>query len=197
MMPIEACKAEVAAKLSPARAQHSFNVAAAAVRLAEKYGADPAQAEIAGILHDYMKETPEKEQLQLLAQSGIIVQGTERCAPKLLHAMTGALAARTHFGVDDPAVLDAIRYHTTGRAGMTLLDKVLYIADFVSADRTYDGVDALRALADRNLDDAVFFGLAYTVGDLASHNRPIHEDTIRAYNELACACVRAEQEGNR
>ena len=108
--------------------------------------------------------------------------------------MTGALAARTHFGVDDPAVLDAIRYHTTGRAGMTLLDKVLYIADFVSADRTYDGVDALRALADRNLDDAVFFGLAYTVGDLASHNRPIHEDTVRAYNELACARVRAEQE---
>lgn len=197
MMSLADCKARVATKLSPSRAQHSFNVAAEAVRLAHRYGADPSQAELAGVLHDYMKETPEKEQLQLLAQSGIIVRDTERCAPKLLHAMTGALMARTYFGIDDPAVVNAIRFHTTGRAHMTVLDKVLYIADFVSADRTYDGVEAMRTWAYRDLDEAVFRGLAYTIGDLAAHNRPIHEDTVRAYNELACARVRATQEENR
>ena len=186
-MTIQEYRTAVAQKLSPGRAQHSFNVAQEAVRLALKYGADPEQAEIAGLLHDYMKETPEKEQLQLLEQSDIIIQDTERCAGKLLHAITGAQMARTRFGVTDPAILNAIRYHTTGRAQMSLLEKVLYIADFISADRTYDGVEELRVWAYRDLDEAVFRGLSYTIRDLAAHDRPIHEDTVRAYNERACA----------
>ncbi len=189
-MTIEQYKAELQQQLSPARAQHSFNVAEEAVRLAKQYGADPQRAEVAGLLHDYMKETPAKQQLQLLAQFGIIVQETERCAPKLLHAMTGALMAREHFGVTDPSVLDAIRYHTTGRAGMTLLEKVIYIADFVSADRTFPGVEELRACAHRSLDEAVFRGLTFTISDLASGSHPIHEDTLRAYNEYACAAAK-------
>lgn len=192
-MSFEEYRREISRRLSPGRAQHSFNVAAEAVRLAEKYGADPVKAEIAGLLHDCMKETSAKEQLQLLEQFGIIVGSVELCSHKLLHAMTGALVAETEFGVTDPDVVQAIRYHTTGKAGMSLLEKIIYIADFISADRTFNGVEALRACAYRDLDAALIEGLSFTIGDLAAKSRPVHEDTIRAYNELVCARDAAER----
>ena len=192
-MTVEEYRTEIVRRLSPYRAQHSLNVAEEAVRLALQYGEDVSRAEIAGLLHDCTKETPQKEQLQLLKQFDIILRYTEQCGPKLLHAMTGPIVAREQFGVTDSLVLDAIRYHTTGRAGMSQLEKIIYIADFVSADRTYSGVDELRALAYRNLDDAVLFALSYTISDLVKKQRPVHEDTVNAYNEQMCARLAAQQ----
>ncbi len=191
-MTIHEYRTAIVARLSDYRATHSLNVAKAAVQLAEKYGADVRQAEIAGLLHDCTKEMSAKEQLQLLEQFDIMITAAEHCAHKLLHAVTGPVVAQTEFGVTDEAVLSAIRYHTTGKAGMTLLKKIIYVADFISEERTFPGVEKLRVTAFENLDDAVFAGLAFTLQDLVSKGKPVHPDTVAAYNEQAFALAWAK-----
>ncbi len=183
----------IVARLSDYRATHSLNVAKAAVQLAKKYGADVQQAEIAGLLHDCTKEMPPKEQLQLLEEFDIMITSAERCAHKLLHAVTGSVIARTQFGITDEAILSAIRYHTTGKAGMTLLEKIIYVADFISEERNFPGVERLRVTAFENLDDAVFAGLAFTLQDLVAKGKPVHPDTVAAYNEQAFVLAWARQ----
>lgn len=186
-MTMEEYRAAIEQRLSPYRATHSLNVAKAAVQLAERYGVNVHQAEEAGLLHDCTKEMPAKEQLQLLEKFDIIITIAEHCAHKLLHAITGSVVAREEFGVTDPEVLSAIRYHTTGKPGMTLLEKIIYVADFISEERDFPGVEKLRKLAFYDLDEAVFAGLAFTIQDLASEGRPVHHDTVQAYNEIAFA----------
>ena len=85
-------------------------------------------------------------------------------------------------GVTDREILDAVRYHTTARAGMTLLDKVLYLADFVSADRDYEGVEALRALVHQDLEAGLREALSFSIAELLQKPAPIHRDTVEAWN---------------
>ena len=94
-----------------------------------------------------MKNSPPEEQLAVLEQAGAVLTADERANPKLWHAMAGEAYARTALQVKDADILRAIRYHTTARAGMSVLEKVLYIADFISADRDYNGVEEMRAAA--------------------------------------------------
>lgn len=169
--------------LSEKRYYHSICVSKAAKRLAEKYGADVQKAEIAGILHDIMKDTPQNEQLKMMVRFDIILTDVERSAPKLWHAMLGAAYLKNKLQIEDTEILDAVRYHTTGRANMTLLDKVLFIADFISADRDYPGVDKLREAAGFSLEEAMIEGFTYTIKELADNCKPIHPDTIAAYNQ--------------
>ncbi len=175
----------ISKRMKSARFKHSKNVAKEAVRLAKKYGADPKKAEIAGILHDATKETDEKEQMALIRRAGIELSEMERSSPKLWHAISGSAFVQVELDVTDPEIIDAIRYHTTGRAGMTLLDKVIFIADFTSADRDYDGVDKMRKVADKDLDEAVLEGMSFTIADLAQRKLTIAPDTFRGYNEMA------------
>ena len=175
----------ISKRMKSARFKHSKNVAKEAVRLAKKYGADVKKAELAGILHDATKETEEKEQMELIQKSGIELSELERSSPKLWHAISGSAFVQTELQIDDKEIIDAIRYHTTGRAGMTLLDKVIFIADFTSADRDYDGVDKMRKVADKNLDEAVLEGMAFTIADLAERKLTIAPDTFAGYNEMA------------
>lgn len=175
----------ISKRMKSARFKHSKNVAKEAVRLAKKYGADPKKAEIAGILHDATKETDEKEQMALIRRAGIELSEMERSSPKLWHAISGSAFVQMELDVTDPEIIDAIRYHTTGRAGMTLLDKVIFIADFTSADRDYDGVDKMRKVADKDLDEAVLEGMSFTIADLAQRKLTIAPDTFRGYNEMA------------
>ncbi len=175
----------ISQRMKSARFKHSKNVAKEAVRLARKYGADADKAELAGILHDATKETEAEEQMALIAKAGITLSPMEQDSPKLWHAISGCAYVQTVLGIDDREILDAIRYHTTGRAGMTLLDKVIFIADFTSADRDYEGVDKMRKAADRNLDEAVLEGMAFTIADLAQRKLTIAPDTFAGYNEMA------------
>ncbi len=175
----------ISKRMKTARFKHSKNVAKEAVRLAKKYGADVKKAEIAGILHDATKETEAEEQMALVERAGIVLTEMERTSPKLWHAISGSAFVRVELGIDDPEIIDAIRYHTTGRAGMTLLDKVIFIADFISADRDFDGVDKLRKLADKDLDEAVLEGMSFTMADLAQRKLTIAPDTFAGYNEMA------------
>ncbi len=173
--------------LTDKRYHHSLCVAEAAVTLAKKYGGDSRKAETAGILHDIMKDLPQGEQLKMMEQFGIILTNVERAAPKLWHAVLGAAYIKNELHLDDAEILDAVRYHTTGRENMTLLDKIIFIADFISADRDYEGVENLRKAAEVSLEQAMIAGITFTIQDLASGCKPIHPDTVAAYNQTVLA----------
>ncbi len=190
-MTYEEYKAEVRWHLTEKRFYHSQCVAAEAVRLAEKYGADGNRARTAGILHDIMKDTPKEEQLKLIEKFGIILRKTERENPKLWHAISGEAYLRHVLGVTDEAVLSAVRCHTSGREGMGLLEKVLFVADYISADRDYPGIGEMREAADRSLEEAIVKGVAWTMNDLSGQGLPIDPDSVFVYNE-ALAVLRAE-----
>ena len=179
-MIIEAIKGRLSAK----RFNHSLEVAKEARRLALLYGADGDRLYTAGLLHDAMKDSSAEEQLKMLSVGDIILSDLEKSAFKLWHARSGEIFARYVAGIEDEEILSAIRYHTTARAGMSLFEKILYIADFTSADRTYNGVEDIRAAANKSLDIAFKEGLAFTVADLVASERPVHPDTINAYNEI-------------
>ena len=184
-MTIKEYEEIIGRRMKSARFKHSKNVAKEAVRLARKYGADVKKAEIAGILHDATKETEGEEQMELIRRAGIELSELEQSSPKLWHAISGAAFVQVELGIDDQEIIDAIRYHTTGRAGMTLLDKVIFIADFISADRDFEGVDKLRKLAEKDLDEVVLEGMSFTMADLAQRKLTIAPDTFNGYNEMA------------
>ncbi|MCH3971886.1 MAG: bis(5'-nucleosyl)-tetraphosphatase (symmetrical) YqeK [Oscillospiraceae bacterium] len=166
------------------RFNHSVCVSEAAKKLAKQYGANVEKAEMAGMLHDIMKDIPCERQLQLMAEYGIVLTPLEQHAPKLWHAMLGAGYLRNALGIDDQELLDSVRYHTTGRANMTLMDKIIFTADFISADRTYSNVEKFRKLAKKDLPKVMEAELAYTIEKLAKDGVPIHPDTFAAYNEI-------------
>ena len=175
---------EIKKRLNPDRLYHSLNVADEAKKLAKHYGADEQKAFTAGLLHDILKNTPDSELLQYFERNGIMLTETERASRKTWHAMAGADFLRRELHVTDEDILSAVRWHTTGRAGMTLLDKVLFVADFISADRDYPGVERMREKAYVSLEDAMLEGLQVTINELVENAWPVHEDSSRAYNAL-------------
>ena len=171
-------------RMGQRRYNHSVNVAQSAVELARHYGADEDKAEIAGILHDSCKEIPKDEMLQIMTRGGIILDAVEQGTSKLWHPIAGSVYARDTLGIDDEDILNAIRYHTTGRAGMSLLEKVIFIADFISAERDYDGVEIMRQKAFDCLEDAMLFGLQFTITDLTKRKMTIHSNALACYNDV-------------
>ena len=172
---------------TPKRFHHSMCVADKARSLAEKYGGcDPDKAYLAGVLHDIMKNKSEDYLLSLFAKFDIILDEVETKAKKLWHAIAGAAYISGELGIDDPELIDAVRYHTTAKPEMSALCKILYVADFTSEDRDYEGVEEVRRAADEDINKAVYIGLQFTVLDLAERNLPIHKDTLFAYNKYTC-----------
>ncbi len=183
-MKISECYSLAENTLSEYRFYHSKMVAKAAVNLAYKYGADANLAEIAGILHDITKEMPVNNQLQLLEDNDIILDSVTKCNEKILHAVSGAAYAEFILGIKNVDLLNAIRFHTTARAGMSLLEKIIFIADFISEDRTYPDVDVMRQEADKSLEHGMKYALTYVIGNLVDNSRCVHPDAIDAYNEI-------------
>ena len=169
--------------LGDKRYNHSLEVAKAAKKLAKKYGADVEKAEVAGILHDITKDTPLNEQLKIMKRFGIILDDVEVQTPNLWHQISGAAYIRNVLGITDPEIVEPVRWHTSGKAGMTKLEKVVFVADFISADRDYKGVEKMRILAKESLEIAMVEGLSFTISELALENKLICKDTLDAYNE--------------
>lgn len=140
--------------LKPKRIAHVAGCESEAVALAMHWGEDPELAAEAAILHDITKRLPAEEQLHLCDQWKLSLEDTERESPEVLHAITGAALAVQCFGVCD-AVRDAIRWHCTGRPDMTLLEKIVWLADFTEPTRDFPGVDEVRSLAQEDLDLAL------------------------------------------
>ena len=182
---IEKYKELLQSKLNEKRYFHSLCVADEAKRLAIKYGGDPDKMYLAGLLHDITKNTNENEQLQLFKEFGIMLTAVEKASPQIWHAMSGSLFVQKELNITDEDIISAIRYHTTGKAGMTLSQKIVYLADLTSADRNYPDVDEIRQKADRNIDEAIFAVLKFTVNNMSGKGLPLHPDTLDAYNEYA------------
>lgn len=163
---------------------HSINVSKAAVELAGLYGADEKKAELAGILHDCCKEIPKDEMLQIISDGGIMLDDVSKNSSKLWHAVAGSVYVRDALSIGDEDIINSIRYHTTGRAGMSLLEKIIFTADFISEERDYNDVEVMREKAKRNLDEAMLYGLSFTISTLAKNNMPIHPDAVDCYNEI-------------
>ena len=175
---------EIKKRLSRERFEHSLEVAKTAAELARRYGADPEKAYAAGILHDIMKDADNEEHLRLFERNSIKLTELEKGARKLWHAMSSALYVRERFGIEDGDILGPIRYHTTGRPEMTTAEKVLFIADFISADRIYPGVERMREKAAISLELAMVEGLQFTMAELLNAEEAVHPDMLNAYNEL-------------
>ncbi len=154
-----------------------------AVRLAARWGADQEKARRAAILHDCTKYLEMEEQLQLCRKYGIVLDDLEQQAVKLLHSKTGACVARDVYGVSDD-IYWAIFWHTTGKADMTLLEKILYIADYMEPNRDFPGVEKLRKLAYEDLDQAVLAGCEMSIQEMADRKLPVHSNTLRARDWL-------------
>ena len=169
--------------LKAKRVGHVLGTAETAVKLAKKYGADPHKAEIAGLLHDCTKKLSMEEQLALCEKYHIALDELERQALKLLHAKTGAALARDVFGVDDE-IYNAILWHTTGKPDMTVLEKVIYLADFIEPTRDFPGVDALRKVVWEDIDCGLLMGLEMTVEEMKEMGNPIHVNTLAARDDV-------------
>ncbi|MBQ3160755.1 MAG: bis(5'-nucleosyl)-tetraphosphatase (symmetrical) YqeK [Oscillospiraceae bacterium] len=170
-------------RLSKKRFQHSLNVAEEARKLAEKFDyADKEKAYITGLLHDICKEIPKEEQLEMVKKSKLNVSEVELCTPPLFHAVAGAWYAENVLNIHDDDMLNAVRYHTVGRANMSKLEKIIYLADLISADRNYKDVNKMRKLAFQSLDKAMLEALKFSVTDVVAKGSMLPYHTIEAYN---------------
>ncbi|MBQ9967912.1 MAG: nicotinate (nicotinamide) nucleotide adenylyltransferase [Oscillospiraceae bacterium] len=182
-LPFEELKEESLRLLKKKRVAHVIGCSETAKRLALIHGADPVDAERAGILHDVTKALTGQDQLHLCEKYDIMISRFEREHTKLLHAVTGAAVAKEVFGEND-AVCQAIRWHTSGRADMTTLEKIVYIADYMEPNRDLPGVDRLRYLAQTDLDAAVLLGLEMTADHLRKQGAEMGRHSIEAIEHL-------------
>ncbi len=170
--------------LSEKRYNHSLCVADEAKRLALKYGANPDDMYLAGLLHDITKYMPDEEQLKLFEKFGIMLTNVEMASPQIWHAVSGALYVKHELKIENDDIVSAIRYHTTAKADMSLCEKIIYVADLTSADRNYPDVAEIREKSNKSLEETMMAILKFTIGNLSGKNKLIHPDTINAYNYL-------------
>ncbi len=175
--------AEVKKRLPEKRWEHTLGVVRTAARLAERYGADPAKADLAAILHDYAKYWPVAEMERVIRERNLPRDLLEY-NKELWHAPVGAYAASRDFGIEDREVLDAIRYHTSGRRGMTLLEKVVCLADYIEPGRNFPGVEPIRRLAEESLEAGLLAGFDSTIRFLIENGRKVYPLTLEARNAL-------------
>jgi len=169
--------------LDPRRIAHVDACEIEAVKLAERWDADVQAAREAAILHDITKKLDFNENLCIIAEHGGKINELNKGEEKLLHSVTGSLLAKSMFGMSD-AVTEAILWHTTGKFGMSILEKIIYIADYTESTRDFPGVKELRRKAYSNIDDAMKMGLEMTVSELLSRGISPSAGTYGALYDL-------------
>ena len=182
-LPLSQLRPVALSYLKYKRIPHVLGTEQEAIRLAERYGADVEKARVAALLHDCTKKLNMEEQLALCSHYGIELDELEQKALKLLHAKTGAAIARDVFGVDEE-IYHAIWWHTTGHAGMTLLEKIIYLADYIEPSRDFPGVDKLRKVCYEDLDKGLLMGLDMTIQEMTEMGNPVHRATVEARDAL-------------
>ena len=155
-----------------------------AVQLAKRYGADCDQAALAALLHDTAKEMPTADQLALLRAHPDLAGNTENRPTPIWHGVCAAILAKTEWGVTDEAVLSAVACHTAGKPGMTLLDKILFLADMTSEERDFDGVEELRQLEMEDIDKAMYKALDDSMTFVKKGNKPLDSMSAAAWEDF-------------
>ncbi len=175
-------------KLSPSRYEHSLSVSYTAVCLAMRYSYPIDKAEVAGLLHDCAKSYNDEEIIEKCKKHNIPLTKSELKAPAILHAKYGARMARKHYGIEDNEILDAIACHTTGKPAMNLLEKIIFVADYIEPRRyKMDNLDSIRKLAFEDLDEALYQILKGTLDYLESKGSfidPMTKETFDYYDKI-------------
>lgn len=172
--PLEAADSFARERLSDKRYGHTLRVADTAESLARKHGIDPDRTRLAALLHDAARETEPGEFLRLAEEWDLHIGEPERESPKLLHGPVAAESGRRELGVEDEEVLEAVRVHTVGAAGVGQIALALYVADKIEPARDYPSVGRIRALAQEDLYEASAEALRRVVAHNEERDRPIH-----------------------
>lgn len=179
---LHSIRKKVKKALDKARYDHTLGVAYTAGALAMAYGSDVEQAMLAGLLHDCAKCIPTEEKLSLCKKHHITLSAVEKRNPFLIHAKLGGFLAEHDYGIHDPAIRHAIEVHTTGAPNMSTLDKIVFIADYIEPDRyKAENLEEVRALAFRDLDEALFRILYDTLTYLGKSDHEIDPTTRETY----------------
>lgn len=169
-------------KLNPMRYEHTISVSFTCMNLAMNYGYDLQKAELAGLLHDCAKHFTDEELIARCEKHGILLTEGQKKAPAVIHAIYGAWLAEHKYGMEDAEILEAIRCHTTGKPAMGILDKILYIADFIEPRRDKaSNLPAIRALAFQDLDKTVYQIMDGTLQYLKRGGGSVDPMTEKAY----------------
>jgi len=183
-MPWTEIEETLKARLKPGRFVHTLGVAETAMRLASRYGVDPQRARLAGLLHDCAKSMDYAEMVALVKANVPDADAEELAMEPVLHAPAGMVTARDEFGVRDPGILAAIRNHTLGDSGMSALEKLIYLADFIEPNRKpFDGLEEVRALAETDLTAAVRLSARMSNEYVISRGGKLNSRTARMLNE--------------
>ena len=183
-MNLEQAKQMAKRTLSKKRYEHTINVKKMAVKLAKHYGEDEKKAAMAALLHDMAKELPKDRMLQILQENAIMADNAHHRPAPVWHGVCAAILARTEWGVEDEEILAAVACHTTGRPHMTRLDKILFLADMTSAERSYPEVELLRRLELEDLDRAMVEALRMNIQWLEESGKPVDPVSRKAWQQL-------------
>lgn len=182
MLDLNSIMEYLKSSISLKRYNHSVNVSATAVKLAEFYGCDSEKAGITGMVHDCARELDWPLLMDCLAKEDIFVDDLTLGIKELLHGPAAVHICRRVFGIEDEEILSAVRYHTTGRENMSLLEKIIYLSDFIEPSRSYEGVEEMRGLAFKNLDRALLLAFNLSIEYIISKNGLLHVNTILSRN---------------
>ncbi|MCX7903567.1 MAG: bis(5'-nucleosyl)-tetraphosphatase (symmetrical) YqeK [Caloramator sp.] len=181
---IDKIKQKLKEMLSEKRYIHSINVLDVAMELGKNFAVDLEKIKIAALLHDCAKNLSDDELLNKAHEYGIIVDEIQKRQPFLLHGPVGAYISKFEFGIEDKDIFNAIYYHTTGRKDMTIFEEIIYLADFISIDRNFEGVEEIRKKAYENFEEALLLSCNSTLNYVINRNLPIHPLTIEFRNWL-------------
>ncbi len=183
MYSVDEIKSILKQRLSKKRYNHSVNVAQAALKLAYMYGENPEKAYLAGLIHDICKEEEHEIQKELMLKGNMQLSGAELSAKALWHGPAGAYFIMTELDITDNDILNAVRYHTVGRASMSELEKIVYIADLISDDRDYKDVEKMRRFAFTDFEKAMYEAVCYSIMSVVKKQTYIPESTLDLYNQ--------------
>lgn len=179
----EELAAQVESQMSAKRFKHVLGVEKAAIHLADIYGASKEAASIAALCHDYAKERPDQEMTELIVADEHLEEDLLDYGSNIWHGPCAAEIAKKEFQLTDEDILNAIRYHTIGRSEMSLLEQVIYVADFIEPGRNFPGVEEARVLASRDLQEAVTYETQQTLLHLIQTKKKIYPKAVATFNK--------------
>lgn len=186
-MKLEKMRKVLEKSLAPKRFKHSIAVYETALELADVHKVDAETREkiaVSALLHDCGREVPTKESVAKMEELGLSLDYVERNQPILLHSKLGVYYAKEKYGVTDADILDGISFHTTGKANMSILAMIVFLADMLEPARNFPGVEELRSLARKDLEDAMIMAYSNTTKYLLEGGLLIHPNCIEGYNQL-------------
>jgi len=182
LLSIKEIKLYLKANLAEKRYSHILGVAETAKKLAKLNGVSEEMAEIAGLAHDVAKNLSKVKMKEIINEHNIVLSEIEENNTNLWHSIIGPIEAKNKLGIEDEEILDAIRWHTTGKEDMSILTKIIYIADMIEPSRNFERVEAIRKVTFEDLDMGVYCGLTRSIEFLLIKNLLIDENTMRARN---------------